>query len=280
MAEIYPGGAYGLAFSARTSKELSPRTDYPIKRFAQRHFFGGTDAIAARDLGFAFVRQQTQIHCQGQSCVGPQFNSQSRSENREHGHQNNRSLPKRDSLPEHEGGYHRRVRDDPSYNRGRGASPVRRERRRRRDSAHSSADTGADRYLCAGDGWVDRKGSPGFDRSNRPNTPPSSSSFQYTRDQVQVPGVVKEFVGALPSASSFNGPFTLTRDVPSKSLRGPGPVVPSGELLRVFRDVRIQNVQRAPGPVARSPSYPLRGKSRGRPPPDYGPYPGPSGVRR
>ena len=56
MAEVYPTGMSFICILQLTIPvDFLP--DPPIKRFAQRHIYLGTDAIAARDLGFAMARK-------------------------------------------------------------------------------------------------------------------------------------------------------------------------------------------------------------------------------
>ncbi|VDB95403.1 unnamed protein product [Peniophora sp. CBMAI 1063] len=238
--------------------EVYPK-DYPIKRFAQRHIYDGSDAIAARDLGFAYARQQTQPQNQNQNQNHSQSQSQSQghSQNREIGRQETNQSLKRGASPERDNGYKRRDRDEPGYKRGRGASPASRDGRRRYDSPHGSNAAVAGSAA----GWNDRDGGPGPNRGNKWGAPPPAP-VQNPEDRVQVPNVLSWFVGALPPASSFDGPVFRTDD-----------------LMQVFRNAVIPS---ATGPPRiRSPPPPPRGQSGGgRPPPDYGPYQGPGGGRR
>lgn len=56
IAEVYPSGTCEDTSFRIWSSQFSQ--DPPIKRFAQRHTYLGTDAIAARDLGFAMAARQ------------------------------------------------------------------------------------------------------------------------------------------------------------------------------------------------------------------------------
>ncbi|KZV73632.1 Suf-domain-containing protein [Peniophora sp. CONT] len=238
----------------KSMAEVYPK-DYPIKRFAQRHIYDGTDAIAARDLGFAYARQQNQPQNQNHSQTQSQSQSQGHSQNRELGRSETGQSLKRGVSPERESGYKRRDRDEPGYKRGRGASPAGREPRRRYDSPHGSAGAGG------APGWNDRDGGSGPNRGNKWGAPPPAPP-QPAEERVQVPNVLNWFVGALPPAASFDGPIFRTDD-----------------LMQVFRNAVIPS---ATGPPRiRSPPPPPRGQAGGgRPPPDYGPYQGPGGGRR
>jgi hypothetical protein len=72
MAEVYASGILPLSlylFQKNYSHHccLFLKKDPPIKRFAQRHMYLGTDAIADRDLGFALARKAIPANPLGRS---------------------------------------------------------------------------------------------------------------------------------------------------------------------------------------------------------------------
>lgn len=79
MAEVYASGTIHSSPSHYHKTELtSSLVDPPIKRFAQRHMYLGTDAIADRDLGFAMARRGTTPSSNGTGAsLGRLENSQS-----------------------------------------------------------------------------------------------------------------------------------------------------------------------------------------------------------
>lgn len=270
----------------RNCQKLIVILDYPIKRFAHRHVFGGTDAIAARDLGFAVVRQQTraltQTQTQTQTWNSESSQSQAHAQPhlREHGLAGVGHPLGCNTSSEHSYGYKRRERDEPGYSRERGASPTRRGPSRRHGSSHDSTDTDIDRRIGTCDRWDNHRNY--YSRSARGNksSAPPAPFTQHTPSQVQVPSVVKEFTGTLPPAQSFNGPLALEHMGSCTAIDAgrTGPVFCTDDLLRVFRNVVIPS---ASGPSRAHSPYPRRGESMGgRPPPDYGPYKGPTGGRR
>lgn len=257
--------------------KLTARIDYPIKRFAQRHVFGATDAIAARDLGFAIVRQQTQTRTSGQSrnCSGSQSQTRSHSVTREIVRPHTGQLPIRATPLESDSSYQRRERDEPGYRRGRGASPARRELRAGHDATRASASPGTNGHPGVGQGRTEHGSDIRSNRSSRQSAP----AVQHTRSQVQVPVSIKEFTGTLPTASSFNG-FTLNHHLRLWRLtRHAGPMLHTDDILRVFRNVTIPNAT-YPHPVHSHTYASRRGVRSERPLPDYGPYQGPDGRRR
>ncbi|ETW84749.1 hypothetical protein HETIRDRAFT_473483 [Heterobasidion irregulare TC 32-1] len=226
MAEVYP-------------------TDPPIKRFAQRHTYHSTDAIAARDLGVAMARQATGTSSSGssgslgrtdtQSSIGGPTMTPNPS-------QNSHPAPpvhRRPPTPEH------KRRDDshiPVHKRQRTASPG---RDRDRWEGHPRR----------------RYGSPTWDREREREGPPGRKPVKESEEEkgVTIPAVLSWFIGTLPMPASFDGPIFRTDD-----------------LMQLFRNAVIPSVSGR----ARSPPPPPRGGA-GRPPPDYGPYQGPgSGKRR
>ncbi|THH17582.1 hypothetical protein EW146_g3251 [Bondarzewia mesenterica] len=214
MAEVYPN-------------------DPPIKRFAQRHTYHSTDAIASRDLGVAMARQagspgswngssgslvRTETQ---QSLLGP-----SSTQNSSQG----QHVPKRAPSPDH-----KRRSDDYGvsvHKRPRASSP------------------GRDRDRWEGHGRR-RYASPSWDRDREKDVPPVRKPIKDVEEEkgVVLPSVLSWFVGTLPPPSSFDGPIFRTDD-----------------LMQLFRNAVIPSVSTR----TRSPPAPPR--TGGRPPPDYGPY--------
>ncbi|KAI0059336.1 Suf-domain-containing protein [Artomyces pyxidatus] len=227
MAEVYP-------------------SDPPIKRFAQRHTYHHTDAIASRDLGVAMARQAN-----GTGSTSSSNTSLHRSETKNSVFETPSapasqpphppvSSHKRASSPEH------KRRDEsygpPSYKRPRPSSPPGRDRDRWDGPGH-----GRRRY-----------GSPSWDRDRERDPPPPRRNKEIDDEKpIVLPSVISQFIGQLPTPASFDGPVFRTDD-----------------LMQVFRNAVIPSVT---GRV-RSPPPPPRGG--GRPPPDYGPYQGPGGGGR
>jgi cleavage stimulation factor subunit 3 len=161
--------------------------DPPIKRFAQRHSYLNTDAIAARDLGFAMVRQGS-------------GNNLARTETQQSlltplsGTVGTPSTNKRPSSPDT-----RKPREaDYPHKRQRPLSPGPRDR----------------------DRWDPppkrRYGSPGWDRDrDREHGPPRRMDRDRDEDRgVVLPAVIHQFVGMLPPAKGFDG------RVPSSAYHG------------------------------------------------------------
>lgn len=172
-------------------------TDPPIKRFAQRHIYLGTDAIAARDLGFAMARQAGATSSHNGSSLGRTETQQSllSTPTGQSGTPNN----KRPSSPDY------RKRDDrgpaeygpPAHKRARPLSPPR------------DRDRDRDRY----DAPPPRRrfGSPptgGWDRDRDRDGPPPGRKIDRERNEdkpVNLPPVISWFVGQLPAPSAFDG---------------------------------------------------------------------------
>ncbi|GLB33223.1 putative suf-domain-containing protein [Lyophyllum shimeji] len=217
--------------------EIYPN-DPPIKRFAQRHIYLGTDAIAARDLGFAMARKATSTTqtlarsetSQSIASTGPPPPS---------------TVNKRAGSPEY------RKRDDrgdygQTHKRARPLSPppvrgVDRERERWEPRGR--------RFSPPAPSWEHR------DRDRAPLPPPRAHEREEEKPRiVTIPSVISWFLGELPTASAFDGPVFRTED-----------------LMNLFRNAVI------PSSGRKSPPAPTPPRSGGRPPPDYGPYQGPGG---
>ncbi|KAH9843581.1 Suf-domain-containing protein [Rhodofomes roseus] len=218
--------------------------DPPIKRFAERYKYLGTDAIANRDLGFSLSRQGNG-RSNGSATLGRTDTQMSLVSNPPSQPQATPSSSKRPSSPESHG----RRRDDsraPDY-----GPPSKRQRAVSRDRDRDRWDGPPRR----------RHGSPGWDRE-RERDGPGRRSMREEREeekQVTLPPVLSWFAGMLPAPSSFDGPVFRTDD-----------------LMQVFRNAVIPSSSSVT--TGRSPPPPPRGG--GRPPPDYGPYQGPGGGRR
>jgi cleavage stimulation factor subunit 3 len=186
--------AYGVL--AHLSTDLG--SDPPIKRFAQRHTYHSTDAIAARDLGVAIVRQSS-----GTTSSGSWSNSLGRTDTQT-------SLltsvnpPQPTPTPTAPTAQHKRPpspdhkrRDSDShgpapYKRARAASPPGRDRDRW--EGHAS---GRKRY-----------NSPSWDRDRDRDVPPprrGSGRDHEEEKAVSVPSVISWFVGTLPGPNAFDG---------------------------------------------------------------------------
>ena len=164
--------------------------DPPIKRFAQRHIYLGTDAIAARDLGFAMARQ---VGTTGSSStLGRTDTVQSLLSNSNHQTGGGTTSQKRPASPDY------RKRDDrpsidygPAHKRPRPMSPIRDRDRERWDAPGRR-----------------RAGSPGWDRDRDRDGPPPPRRMEREREEekgVVLPPVISWFVGQLPGPSAFDG---------------------------------------------------------------------------
>ena len=199
MAEAYPNGENLLDPNPTRSNS---RPDPPIKRFAQRHTYHSTDAIAARDLGVAIVRQSS-----GTTSSSGSSNSLGRTDTQTSimtGAGTPQSTPapsapqaqhKRPPSPDHK----RKDSDSHGpapYKRARGASPPGRDR---------------DRWEGHGGGRK-RYNSPTWDRDrDRDVAPPRRGRDPEEEKPVNVPSVISWFIGTLPGPSVFDGQSTLIR---------------------------------------------------------------------
>ncbi|KIO06747.1 hypothetical protein M404DRAFT_998863 [Pisolithus tinctorius Marx 270] len=217
-------------------------TDPPIKRFAQRHTYLGTDAIAARDLGFAMAaRQPAAGGNAATSAGGLERRTESLQSMMPLSHVPQAQTSKRHSTPD----LKRRedsVKPDfgPPSKRQRPLTPPR-ERDRDR-----SAGPPHRRRLASPAGWEkERDRELGHLKRDRDEDKPSP-----------LPTVLSWFVGQLPNPAAFDGPIFRVDD-----------------LMMLFRNAVIPSATRRATPPP--PPPPPRGT--GRPPPDYGPYQGPGG---
>ncbi|KAH9950118.1 Suf-domain-containing protein [Amylocystis lapponica] len=228
-----------LAAAQKLEKRIAEAypTDPPIKRFAERHKYLGTDAIAVRDLGFVINRAGSNASRSTGSSLGRTDTQQSLMSNPPSSQpQATSSSSKRQSSPDH------RRRDDgrpsdygPPPKRPRPSSPSRDRERERWEGPPRR-----------------RHGTPPWEREREPPV----RRFKEEREEekgVTIPPVLSWFVGMLPAPAAFDGPVFRTDD-----------------LMQVFRNAVIPS---STGMRGRSPPPPPR--PGGRPPPDYGPYQGP-----
>lgn len=198
MAEAYPNGK---DLSHSNSPDFDSWLDPPIKRFAQRHTYHSTDAIAARDLGVAIVRQTS-----GTSSSSSSINSLGRTDTQT-SFLTSGGTPqptqvatappvqhvKRPPSPDHK----RRDSDShgpAQYKRARATSPPGRDR---------------DRWDGHGSGGRKRYNSPSWDRDRDRDAPPPprrAKDLQPEEEKiVSVPSVISWFIGTLPGPSEFDG---------------------------------------------------------------------------
>ncbi|KAK7683506.1 hypothetical protein QCA50_013340 [Cerrena zonata] len=215
--------------------------DPPIKRFAERHKYLGTDAIAIRDLGFVVGRSGSSSSGKHSSSVGRTETQQSllspvTSQAASQGAAG--SNVKRPPSPDgrRKGDYEY----GPPTKKHRAPSPSReREWDRDRREGHRGR----------------RHGSPSWDRERGRDYGRSDYKEKEEEKSVTLPPVLSWFVGQLPPPAAFDGPVFRTDD-----------------LMQVFRNAVIPS---STGIRARSPP-----RTGGRPPPDYSPYTGPGGGQR
>ncbi|KDR71055.1 hypothetical protein GALMADRAFT_254221 [Galerina marginata CBS 339.88] len=236
-------------------------SDPPIKRLAQRHMYLGTDAIAERDLGFANARRGTTA---SSNSLGRTETSQSLLT----GSQTTNTTPSHGKRPPSPGDH--RKREDgrggdyaAGHKRARPSSPVRGpDRERERDGRWGDSREGPSssrrRFSPPPAPAWERDGSRGREP---PPAPRGQDRDEDSKRQVQVtlPQVVSYFIGELPTPATFDGPVFRTDD-----------------LMNLFRNAVIPSASSRP----KSPlPAPPRSSVGGRPPPDYGPYQGPTGNR-
>ncbi|KAI6040984.1 hypothetical protein EDC04DRAFT_2989123 [Pisolithus marmoratus] len=215
-------------------------TDPPIKRFAQRHTYLGTDAIAARDLGFAMAKPAAGGNT-ATSVASLERRTESFQSMAPASHVPQTQTSKRHSTPD----LKRRedsVKPDfgPPSKRQRPLSPPRERDRDRSDGPPHR------RRFASPAGWEkERDRELGHLKRERDEDKPSP-----------LPTVLSWFVGQLPNPATFDGPIFRVDD-----------------LMTLFRNAVIPSVTRRATP----PPPPPPPRTAGRPPPDYGPYQGPGG---
>ncbi|KAG6336073.1 hypothetical protein ID866_3020 [Astraeus odoratus] len=216
--------------------------DPPIKRFAQRHTYLGTDAIAARDLGFAMAgRQPGSAGSASASTMSFEKRTESLQSLIPQTNVPPPQPPKRQPSPD----LKRRedsVKPDfgPPTKRQRPLTPPRERDRDRFDGPPHR------RRFASPAGWEkERDRELGHLKREREDDKP-----------LPLPAVLSWFVGQLPNPTTFDGPIFRVDD-----------------LMMLFRNAVIPSATRRATP----PPPPPPPRSAGRPPPDYGPYQGPAG---
>lgn len=168
--------------------------EYPLKRLAQRHVYDGTDAIASRDLGFAYVLHNATSQGENNNRLPAQLQPQSGS-----------GMPapleaislKRSASCDRESGQKRQN----TYGGQCNASIVDHRPRGR-------YNPGNGRFLAVGaQSRNDAKfAGPSHSRGDRRGAPPHERS-QSLGERFKVPDALNGFIAALPPASSFHGMF-------------------------------------------------------------------------
>ncbi|KAI0301886.1 hypothetical protein B0F90DRAFT_1716130 [Multifurca ochricompacta] len=223
---------YGdLAAAQKLEKRMAEAypNDPPIKRFAQRHTYHSTDAIAARDLGVAIVRQSS-----GTTSSSSSSNSLGRTETQT-------SLLASGNTPQPTP-----TPTAPSTQHKRPPSPD--HKRRDSDShgpaqykrARASSPPGRDRERWDGHGGGRKRyNSPTWDRERDRDVPPPRRAKDHEEEKVvSIPSVISWFIGTLPGPSAFDGPVFRTDD-----------------LMQVFRGAVIPSVtgrSRSPPPTPKA----------------------------
>jgi cleavage stimulation factor subunit 3 len=192
IAEVYPTGTfYRRSRHLRNGADVLSVTDPPIKRFAQRHTYLGTDAIAARDLGFAMAGRQ-QVGPGSSSSIEKRTDSLVSITSTAH-IQPPQPPPKRQPSPD----LKRRedsVKPDfaPPAKRPRPSSPIR--------------DRDRDRFS---DGPARKRfGSPaGWEKDRDRELHTIKRDREHEDKSSNLPAVLSWFVGQLPNPASFDGQF-------------------------------------------------------------------------
>ncbi|KAG0697093.1 hypothetical protein DFH29DRAFT_165718 [Suillus ampliporus] len=226
-------------------------SDPPIKRFAQRHTYLGTDAIAARDLGFSMAARQPAALGSTSTSNSIEKRTDSLLSLTSASHMQVGQLStKRASTPD----YKRRegsARPDfgPPSKRQRPSSPPPRDRDRERWEGPPRKRFGSPA------GW-ERERDRELQHVKKDREDDKASTL---------PAVISWFVGQLPGPASFDGPVFRTDD-----------------LMMLLRNAVIPSATRraTPPPPPPVPAPPPTRTGGGRPPPDYGPYQGPGGGTR
>lgn len=170
--------------------------DPPIKRFAERHKYAGTDTIAVRDLGFVFSRQGSgSSQSNGSSSTLARTDTLQSFSSQPANHSQAITTSKRAPSPDH------RRRDDgrssdfgPPSKRQRPASPPRDRERDRWDGSRRRHET------------------PSWEKERERDAPPARRFNKDDRVEdkgVTLPPVLSWFAGVLPTASSFDGEFVV-----------------------------------------------------------------------
>ncbi|PPR07843.1 hypothetical protein CVT24_002988 [Panaeolus cyanescens] len=266
-------------------------SDPPIKRFAQRHMYLGTDAIADRDLGFAMARRGTSSSNGTSTSLGRSETSQSllnipstlnpsSSNNGNTGPSSGRqggpstqAQNKRPASPDYGKRDDSRGDFGSGYKRQRPLSPGPggrggdRDRERDRDGPGDRRWDGEQRgrgrgFSPAPQGSWEREGRGSGATGRGREGGPRDRDDDKNRQPI-LPPVLSYFIGDLPQHTSFDGPVFRTDD-----------------LMTLFRNAVIPSTGGSGGPGVRGKSPPPPPRSGGRAPPDYGPYQGPNSNPR
>lgn len=166
--------------------------DPPIKRFAERHKYAGTDTIAVRDLGFVFSRQGSGSSQGNGSSSTLARTDTLQSFSSQPANQSSQAIATSKRAPSPD----QRRRDDgrssdfgPPSKRPRPASP-RRDRERERERWD-----GPRRHLET----------PSWEKERERDAPPARRFNKDEDKGVTLPPVLSWFAGVLPTASSFDG---------------------------------------------------------------------------
>jgi len=183
------------------------KKDPPIKRFAQRHMYLGTDAIADRDLGFALARKATAPNPLGKSETQQSLMS------------SGTQGTKRVASPD----YRNKREDNRGVGVGGGGGGGGDYSQGSKRMRPSSPPRGVDRdreTRWEGPSSRRRPFSPpptsAWDRDDRPRArepllPPRAQEREEEKPrQISIPPVISWFVGDLPAATSFDGDFLLS----------------------------------------------------------------------
>ncbi|KZT74626.1 Suf-domain-containing protein [Daedalea quercina L-15889] len=173
--------------------------DPPIKRFAERYKYLGTDSIANRDLGFSLSRQgSASSRSNGSATLGRTDTQMSLISNAPSQPQATSSSSKRPSSPEP----HRRREESRAPDYG---PPSKRQRAGSRERDRDRWDGPSRR----------RYGSPGWDRDRDKDSSGRRGTKEDREEEkpVTLPPVLSWFVGMLPAPGSFDGPVFRTDDL-------------------------------------------------------------------
>ncbi|KAG6910176.1 hypothetical protein DXG01_012625 [Tephrocybe rancida] len=171
-------------------------TDPPIKRFAQRHTYLGTDAIAAQDLGFALARKAPQALGREASQSIPAATTS--------GNAPSSSNPKRPASPDYRKREERGGGGDysQSHKRARGMSPPAPRSERERDRWDPPPPPRR---------RFSPPPQPAWERENRERAPLPPPREEEKPRPPTVPNVISWFVGELPAPASFDVVVELSR---------------------------------------------------------------------
>ncbi|KAH7927101.1 Suf-domain-containing protein [Leucogyrophana mollusca] len=245
---------YGdLAAAQKLEKRIAKvyPSDPPIKRFAQRHAYLGTDAIAARDLGLAMViRQSTALNLSGSSVpLQKQTGALLPLSSHSHIPSSQLSTSSKRCLSPNYKCFEGSAQSSDSGPPAKRARPMSSQPPRDRDRNRWAGPPSRIRFGGAAAWERERERVPlpiGRERGGGDeNSPPLPSALSW-------------FVGQLPSASSFDGPIFHVDNI-----------------MMMFQNAIIPSAASGATP----PPPPLAGPSRGagHPLPDNSPYQGPGG---